>query len=112
VPACKLGSAEITDRLTRLEGGTADDTTVPAIGGWCSGHGWQPVLPPVQERELVASILNAFADEVAEHLDQGRCPRPRVLPLPKIIDLDDGRVVYDEEYYRKQPDWTYVQSPG
>jgi hypothetical protein len=34
------------------------------------------------------------------------------LPLPKLIDLDGGRVVYDEEYSRKQPDWTYVSSPG
>jgi NADH-quinone oxidoreductase subunit F len=112
-PACKLGSAEITDRLTRIEGGTADDTTVPAIGGWVQRvtDGNRCYLP-VQEREVVASILNAFADEVAEHLDLGRCPRPRVLPLPKLIDLDGGRVVYDEEYSRKQPDWTYVSSPG
>jgi NADH-quinone oxidoreductase subunit F len=112
-PACKLGSAEVTDRLTRLEGGTGDDTTVAAIEGWLQRvtDGNRCYLP-VQEREVVASILNAFKDEVAEHLDEGRCPRPRVLPFPKIVDLDGGRVVYDEEYHRKQPDWTYVQSPG
>jgi NADH:ubiquinone oxidoreductase subunit F (NADH-binding) len=112
-PSCKLGSAEITDRLTRLEGGTADGTTVAAIEGWLQRvtDGNRCYLP-VQERDVVASILNAFKDEVAEHLDQGGCPRPRVMPFPKIVDLDGGRVVYDESYYRKQPDWTYVESPG
>ena len=112
-PACKLGSSEITDRLTQLEGGTADDTTVAAIGGWLQRvtDGNRCYLP-VQERDVVGSILNAFADEVAEHLDQGTCPRPRALPLPKLVDLEGGRVVYDEDYYRKQPDWTYVESPG
>jgi NADH-quinone oxidoreductase subunit F len=112
-PSCKLGSAEITDRLTRLEGGTADGTTVAAIEGWLQRvtDGNRCYLP-VQERDVVASILNAFKDEVAEHLDRGGCPRPRVMPFPKIVDLDGGRVVYDESYYRKQPDWTYVESPG
>jgi NADH:ubiquinone oxidoreductase subunit F (NADH-binding) len=112
-PACKLGSAEVTDRLTRIEAGAADDTTVPAIGGWLQRvtDGNRCYLP-VQEREVVASILNAFTDEVAEHLDRGSCPRPRELPLPKLVDLAEGRVVYDEHYYRKQPDWTYAASPG
>jgi len=111
-PACKLGSGEITDRLTQLEGGTADDTTIGVIEGWLQRvTDANRCYLPVQEREVVASILNAFKDEVAAHLQMGRCPRPRILPLPKLVDLDAGRVVYDESFHRKQPDWTYVDPP-
>jgi NADH:ubiquinone oxidoreductase subunit F (NADH-binding) len=112
-PACKLGSGEITDRLTKLEGGTADDSDIGAIDGWLQRvtDGNRCYLP-VQERQVVGSILNAFNDEVSEHVLQGSCPRPRVLPLPKLVDLADGRVRYDETAYRKQPDWTYVDEPG
>jgi NADH-quinone oxidoreductase subunit F len=112
-PACKLGSAEVTDRLARIEAGAGDATSVPEIGGWLQRvtDGNRCYLP-VQEREVVGSILNAFQEEVTEHLDSGSCPRPRELPLPKIVDLADGRLVYDENYYRKQPDWTFVDVPG
>jgi hypothetical protein len=63
----------------------------------------------VQEREVIGSILSAFPDEFAAHLDAGACPRPRSFPLPKIVDLEDGRVTYDETYHLKRPDWTYVE---
>ena len=37
----------------------------------------------------------------------GRCPRPRRLPIPKLLDLADGVATYDETFWRKRPDWTY-----
>jgi NADH-quinone oxidoreductase subunit F len=61
----------------------------------------------VQERNVVASILRAFPNEIAEHIELGRCPRPRPLVLPKLIDLGDGHATYDTTVYRKRPDWTY-----
>jgi hypothetical protein len=57
---------------------------------------------------VVTSILQTFADEVEEHLRLGRCPRPRQLPLWKLVDLRDGVATYDEAAGRKQPDWTYT----
>ena len=57
---------------------------------------------------MVTSILRAFPEEFAEHLELGRCPRPRRLPIPKLIDLADGRAVYDDSFWRKRPDWTYA----
>ena len=56
----------------------------------------------------VGSILGAFPDEIVEHIEVGACPRPRPLPFPKLVDLGDGRVTYDESVWRKQPDWTYA----
>ena len=61
-----------------------------------------------EEREVVSSILRCFPEEFAEHLETGRCPRPRDLVLPKVVDLADGHVVYDESQARKRPDWTYA----
>jgi NADH-quinone oxidoreductase subunit F len=111
-PPCKLGSEDITARLERIEAGKAGDEDVEVIGSWLGKvtDGARCYLA-TEERDVVSSILRAFSEEFAEHLEQGRCPRPRTLALPKIVDLEDGRVVYDEAQARKQPDWTYADSP-
>ena len=56
---------------------------------------------------MVSSILQAFPEEVAEHLRLGRCPRPRPLAMWNLLDLVDGVATYDEAFWRKRPDWTY-----
>ena len=106
-PPCKQGSGEITALLDRIEAGAGAD--VAQIGSWLEKvtDGNRCYLA-VEEQVVVASILRAFADEVVAHLEQGRCPRPRVLPFPKLIDLTAGRAVYDERQARKLPDWTYA----
>jgi NADH:ubiquinone oxidoreductase subunit F (NADH-binding) len=108
-PPCKTGSGEITDRLDRIEAGAGTERDVAEIGAWLEQvtDGNRCYLA-VEEQVVVASILRAFADEVVSHLEQGRCPRPRALPFPKVVDLAGGRAVYDERQGRKQPDWTYA----
>jgi NADH-quinone oxidoreductase subunit F len=108
-PPCKLGSAEITDRLERIERGTGADEDIAHIGSWLGQvtDGARCYLA-TEEREVVSSILRNFPEEFAEHLESGRCPRPRELVLPKIVELEDGRVTYDESQARKRPDWTYA----
>lgn len=108
-PPCKLGSSAITERLERIEMGAGDAADLDAIAGWL-GHvtdGNRCYLA-VEEQIMVSSIIRAFAEEFGEHLDLGRCPRPRRLPIPKLLDLADGVAVYDESFWRKQPDWTYA----
>jgi NADH:ubiquinone oxidoreductase subunit F (NADH-binding) len=107
-PPCKLGSGEITARLERIEAGTGTDGDVEGIVSWLGRvtDGNRCYLP-VEERLVVESILRAFPEEIAEHIDTGFCPRPRYLSTPKIVDLRDGKAVYDERQDRKLPDWTY-----
>ena len=108
-PPCKLGSSAITEHLERIETGVGNVGDLDVITGWL-GHvtdGSRCFLA-AEEQIMVTSILNAFPDEFAEHIALGRCPRPRRLPIPKLIDLADGRAVYDESFWRKQPDWTYA----
>ncbi len=111
-PPCKQGSGEITDHLVRIEAGLGDDSDVKTMGGWFDKvtDGARCFLA-TEERDVVSSILRAFPDEFAEHLEAGACPRPRDLQLGKVVDLEDGRVAYDERQYRKQPDWTYADGP-
>jgi len=106
-PPCKLGSGQITDALEAIERGTGGDDSVGLIaralrtvtdGNRC--------YLPVEEQNLVASILKAFPEEVSAHV-VGGCPRPRELLPPKIVDIVDGKVVWDARQARKRPDWTY-----
>lgn len=106
---CKIGSGEITGHLERIEQGGADQDDLDGIVHWLGrvSDGNRCYLA-VEEQLLVGSILEAFPDEFAEHVEQGGCPRRRELPTPKLLDLAGGRATYDESYWRKQPDWTYA----
>jgi NADH-quinone oxidoreductase subunit F len=107
-PPCKLGSGEITERLERIEAGGGDERDLDVIGHWLERvtDGSRCYLA-AEEQRLVSSVLRAFPEEFAEHLEQHRCPRPGRLPMPKLSDLGDGVAIYDESFWRKRPDWTY-----
>ena len=108
--ACKLGSGAITERLERLEGGSGRKGDVDEIVSWLGRvTDANRCYLAVEERLVVESILRAFSDEVAQHLDTRSCPRPRHLPVPKLVDLGDGKAVYDERQELKLPDWTYAK---
>jgi NADH:ubiquinone oxidoreductase subunit F (NADH-binding) len=86
-PPCKLGSMAITDHLDALQLNRATGTTLDEIAGWLGRvtDGNRCYLA-VQERIVVTSIMQRFADEVAEHV-AGPCPRPRPITFPKLVDL-------------------------
>ena len=107
-PPCKNGSGAITQRLERIENGVGTDDDLAAIAAELRRvtDGNRCYLA-VEERIVVTSILQTFADEVAEHITLGHCPRPRQLPMWKLLDLRDGVATYDESFWRKRPDWTY-----
>jgi NADH-quinone oxidoreductase subunit F len=107
-PPCKLGTQEITHRLNEIEACRGSEEDVAVIGGRLANvtDGNRCYLP-VEEQHVVGSILRAFPEEFAAHLE-GNCPAPRSdLIAPKIVDLDGGAVTYDERHRRKLPDWTY-----
>jgi len=107
-PACKLGTQEITHRLNEIEACRGSEEDVAVIGARLANvtDGNRCFLP-VEEQNVVGSILRAFPEEFAAHLE-GNCPNPRTdLIAPKIVDLVDGVVTYDERHRRKLPDWTY-----
>ena len=114
-PPCKLGSSAITNHLERIETGIGDDRDLTEIGRWLEHvtDGNRCYLA-VEEQVMVSSIMRAFPEEFAQHVELGHCPRSREMPIPKLLDLADGRAVYDETFWRKRPDWTYADEtdPG
>jgi len=111
-PPCKLGSEQITRLLVQIEDGAATEADVAQLHDWLRKvtDGSRCFLA-VEEQRVITSILSSFRDEVAEHIEAGRCPRPRPVTFPKLVDLRDGVAVYDEDYERKRPDWTYATGP-
>jgi len=107
-PPCKIGSGEITTRLERFETGGATDDDLEAIVGWLGRvtDGSRCYLA-MEERLVVNSVLRAFTNEFAEHIERGGCDGSGRRPMPKLVDLVDGTATYDETFWRKQPDWTY-----
>ena len=107
-PPCKIGSGEITSRLERVEMGSGTPSDLAAIEGWLQRvtDGNRCYLA-VEERLVVSSVLRAFPEEFAEHLELGRCPRPGRRPIPKLLNLTGGSAEYDERFWSKRPDWTY-----
>ena len=108
--ACKLGSGAITERLERLEAGNGTDGDVEEIVSWLSRvTDANRCYLAVEERLVVESVLRAFSDEFTQHVETDSCPRPRELPIPKLVDLRDGTAVYDGRQEDKLPDWTYAK---
>ncbi len=107
-PPCKLGSAEITLCLQRIETGVGGDADLEAMGAWLRRvTDASRCYLPSEERIIISSILRAFPDEFAAHIEHQGCPRPRQVPMPKLVDLRDGHATYDEMFWRKRPDWTH-----
>jgi len=107
-PACKLGTQEITHRLNEIEACRGSDADIAVIGArLVNVTDGNRCFLPVEEQHVVGSILRAFPEEFAAHLE-GNCPNPRGdLIAPKIVDLAGGVVTYDEHHRHKRPDWTY-----
>jgi NADH-quinone oxidoreductase subunit F len=107
-PPCKIGSGEITNHLEQLETGAGTEDDLRWIVHWLERvtDGNRCYLA-VEEQVMVRSVMHAFPEEFAEHVELGRCPRPRRLPIPKLLELADGIATYDETFWRKRPDWTY-----
>lgn len=112
-PPCKIGSGEITRYLEQLETGSGSEDSLRWIAHWLAQvtDGNRCYLA-VEEQVMVNSVMQAFPEEFVEHVELRRCPRPRRLPMPKLVDLVDGVATYDETFWRKRPDWTFEPDTG
>jgi NADH:ubiquinone oxidoreductase subunit F (NADH-binding) len=111
--SCKFGCSEITSALEALTDGSGRERDIGIIGARLRSVTDQVrCYLATEEQILIASILERFPEEFALHLE-GRCSvtPARHIVVPKIVDLADGAVTYDERADRKQPDWTYLPEP-
>jgi NADH:ubiquinone oxidoreductase subunit F (NADH-binding) len=109
-PACKHGTGAITDLLERIDRGEGSDADVETIlARSLTVTDAQRCALPTGETLIAQSAIQVLGSEFARHLGRS-CPRPRDLPVPKIVDFDEvaGDFRFDERYRLKQPNWTYA----
>lgn len=111
-PPCKMGSREITKCLQRIldgEGDNGDFDDVLHVATW-TPNGARCFLAS-EEAIVIPSILRAYPDDFHAHFE-GSCQLRHNLTLPKMIQYsEDAGFTYDNDYHRKQPDWSYTDAP-
>ena len=107
-PPCKQGSLAITEHLTAIEQGRGHDDDLASIAALLrTVTDANRCYLGTEEQQVVSSLLRAFPEDFAGHLER-RVRRPRPVLVPLITDIgDDGTVVYATRHARKRPDWTY-----
>lgn len=110
--ACTLGTSAITEALERIDRGDGAREDLDELASWAGKVTDQARCAlPIGSQLLVASLLEDFADEVADHLGTP-CWSRRDAVVPKIthVDIDTGKVTFDPDYHRKRDDWTYADA--
>lgn len=105
--ACKYGCGEITRRLDKLAEGQGQLVDVQVVGERLQGITDQNrCYVGEEEQRVIGSLLRNFPEDFVSELEGASVLE--ALPVPKIVDIRDGRAAYDEQQLRKQPDWTYA----
>lgn len=94
---CNSGTRTVTNHLQKIEDGqgTQDDIdAIRSVLGRCTNQ--TRCFLPVQETQLVGSVLDAFEEEVKNHLNCS-CPHPKELVLPKLKSYDEGACEFTYE---------------
>jgi NADH-quinone oxidoreductase subunit F len=106
-PACKFGTGEVTAYLDRIATNKGLDHDIEMIEArLTSVIDANRCFLGTEEQHVVGSILRSFTEEFAAHLEGA--PAAAEIPVPKILDIVDGRATFDERQARKRPDWTYA----
>ncbi len=107
-PACKLHSGVMYERTRSLYEGSANagdlEEIVERADRVTDG---QKCALPSGARVLALSLIQSFAQEFGSHTS-GRCPLPRSIALPKLVDYDEeaGKFLYDQRYESTPHQWT------
>jgi NADH:ubiquinone oxidoreductase subunit F (NADH-binding) len=105
---CKQDGLAIAERLAALCAGTADPGDAATVaerlatvtdGARCALAG--------QQQSVVGSLLALAGQRQRPHAVEvdGQASGPML--VAELLDIVDGRAIYDEEFTRKQADWTY-----
>jgi NADH:ubiquinone oxidoreductase subunit F (NADH-binding) len=110
--ACKLGTADMFERLDRLVNGTGTVTDIAEIRKRTETvTDLNRCYLPVGAALVIRSTLDQFDD--AFHAHVGRPTDPAVaVAVPKITawDAAKGTFVLDPHYRRKRSDWSYAEA--
>ena len=104
---CKRDGLAVADALDDLRRSEHDGDVTGSLRDWLGTitDGARCYLA-TQHQVVATSILDAYPESVAGHVDRSVPPAERVLIAP-IVDIEDGQVVLDTSQSDKQPDWSY-----
>ena len=110
--ACKLGNMFMADTLWKLVQGEGTHDDVVALRKRTETVTDQNrCFLPVGGAFVVRGALETFPEEFEARIGAGPVPEDIRVTVPKIVDWDEdaGVLVFDPEYYRKRPDWSYAE---
>ena len=82
-PPCKLGCGRDHHAPERIQTGVGTDDDIARIGGWLGGSPTAADASGHRGQRLVSSVLRAFPEEFAAHIEQRSCPQERPRPMPR-----------------------------
>lgn len=102
-----LALAELLDQMRRSETGDQPELAVAGLADFAETVVDEArCFLATQQQRVVNSLLALFPNEVRAHA-AGTIAAVDPYPILPLVDIEDGRAVYDERELRKQPDWTY-----
>lgn len=108
---CKTGTQDITAALEHLVAatGSASDAIATIERRLLTVTDASRCYLPTQEQRLVPSLLRAHPADLEARLSG--LAGDLDLPLPKLLDIQDGVAHLDPQAPRKRPDWTHGETP-
>jgi len=110
--ACKLGTADMWERLDRIVAGHGTSADLDEIRKrTLTVTDLNRCYLPVGAALLIRSTLDTFAEAFVAHLGVASDPAVAV-DVPKIASIDHatGAVTLDPDYHRKRSDWSYAEA--
>ena len=105
---CKRDGLALAERLTALCAGTGEPGDAATISDLLStvADGARCALAG-QQQAAVGSLVALAAHHPRPPAAADEAEPAAPLLVAELVDIDDGKAIYDEEFASKQPDWTY-----
>ncbi len=105
---CKRDGLALAERLTALCAGSGKSGDAAAISDLLStvADGARCALA-AQQQSAVGSLVALAAQRPRPPISADEVEPAGPLLVAELVDIDDGKAIYDEEFASKQPDWTY-----
>jgi NADH:ubiquinone oxidoreductase subunit F (NADH-binding) len=104
---CKQDGLILADTLASLCRGDAAEDVLDVIAKRVATVGDRArCYLALQHQAVLTSVLEHFPDALRAHAE-GRAEPVEPLLVAELVDVTDGKVIVDERFLEKQPDWTY-----
>ncbi len=104
---CKQDGLALAELLERVCGGRGREHDLEEIASRVATVGDEArCYLALQHQAVVGSLLERYRGALEAHLDGRHAPTEPVL-VTELVDLEGRRVVLDEAFRDKQPDWTH-----